>query len=198
LIRGTRAIRQLRKGAAVDKEMITKVIKIDIIKTTLIAIIILLLSSSLVLAHSDETFEQAEQLIASETPCEQLSSEQLEIIGDYYMEQVHLGEEHEIMDNMMGGEGSESLRQMHIQIARNYYCNERGGMTGIGMMDMMSNHATDKGGESKMMGYGMMYGYNPFSVVFGVIYFALACFVFSVIFWLTHEWIAKQKKGKRK
>jgi len=43
-----------------------------------------------------------------------------------------------------------------------------------------------------MDGYGMM-GYGGMGV-FGVVYFALAAFVFSLIFWLTHNWIVPKKK----
>ena len=44
-----------------------------------------------------------------------------------------------------------------------------------------------------MMGdYGMM-GSGTMGL-FGVVYFALAAFVFSVIFWLTHNWIVPKKK----
>ena len=37
---------------------------------------------------------------------------------------MHPGESHEIMDKMMDGEGSEALRQVHINMARRLYCNE--------------------------------------------------------------------------
>jgi hypothetical protein len=41
-------------------------------------------------------------------------------------------------------------------------------------------------GDYGMSGYGMG--------VFGIIYFALAAFIFSVIFWMTHNWIVPKKK----
>jgi len=57
---------------------------------------------------------------------------------------MHPGEAHEMMDQMMGGEGSESLKQAHINIARRIYCNENvGGMMGGNMMagrGMMGNY----------------------------------------------------------
>jgi len=43
-----------------------------------------------------------------------------------------------------------------------------------------------------MMGseYGMMGGWG----LFGLVYFVLAAFIFSVIFWLTYNWLIKGKK----
>jgi uncharacterized membrane protein len=43
-----------------------------------------------------------------------------------------------------------------------------------------------------MMGMGMM---GTFGMsLYKAIYFALAAFIFSVIFWLTHNWLASCKK----
>jgi len=47
-----------------------------------------------------------------------------------------------------------------------------------------------------MMGSGMMMG--NFGMMGGGLYsivcFALAVFIFSIIFWLTHNWLVKNKK----
>ena len=49
-----------------------------------------------------------------------------------------------------------------------------------------------------MMGYnngsGMMGGGWILGGFVGILYFALAAFIFSVIFWLTHNWLSKCKK----
>ena len=96
---------------------------------------LIILFSFLVAAQEEHDFSEAEQLIDSGISCSNLSDAQLESIGDYYMEQMHPGEAHEYMDKMMGGEGSESLKQVHINIARRVYGNENvGGMMGGGMM----------------------------------------------------------------
>src|SRR3989338_4066849 len=111
----------------------------------------------IVLAH-ERNFTEATELIDSGASCEQLTDEQLEAVGDYYMEQMHPGEAHEVMDERMGGEGSESLKQMHIAIAKRLYCNDISGMANYGMMDMMMG-----GGMMSMaMGSGMMgnFGYG--------------------------------------
>ncbi len=97
----------------------------------------LVLMVGLANAHEAD-FAEAKRLVGSGASCANLTQDQLEIVGDYYMEQMHPGAAHETMDAMMGGEGSESLRQMHIQIARASYCNESGSMnTGGGMMSGM-------------------------------------------------------------
>ncbi len=109
-------------------------------------LVMVLLSIGLISAHG-ENFSETKQVIDLGINCDKLTLEQLESIGDYYMEQMHSGEAHEIMDKMMGGEGSESLKQMHIAMAKRIYCNENTG----GMMsgNMMSNN-----------GLGMMGNYN--------------------------------------
>src|SRR3989338_7625517 len=103
-------------------------------KTMALAILFAVLISSQVFAQEHD-FTEAKQLIASGIGCSNVTDDQLEGMGDYYMEQMHPGEAHESMDQMMGGEGSASLRQVHISMARRLYCNENaGGLMGGGMM----------------------------------------------------------------
>ncbi len=113
---------------------------------------ILLLNIFLVAAYED--FNETKQLIDSGISCDNLTNEQLETIGDYYMEQMHPDEAHEYMDKMMGGEGSESLKQMHINMAKSFYCNEN-----VGMENMMNMMASGNGMmSSEMMNSNMMGG----------------------------------------
>ena len=97
----------------------------------------------------DSGVAEGKRLAESGISCDKLSYRQLEDIGDYYMERMHPGEAHELMEDMMGGEGSESLRQVHIGMARRLYCNENA-YPGYGMM-----------GSAGMMSGGMMGGYLP-------------------------------------
>ena len=60
-------------------------------------IICMILLSSIVSAHQ-HNLSETKQIIDSGISCDKLSDEQLEAIGDYYMEQMHPGELHEIMD----------------------------------------------------------------------------------------------------
>ncbi len=109
--------------------------------------------------------------------CDKVSESDLEQLGDAWMETIHPGKAHEMMDRMLGGEGSVSLRQAHIQMGRNYLgCNRlingwsmMGGgwgmlggsmMAGGGMMGnpgMMSNNSnwTNFYGRNLASGYGV-------------------------------------------
>ncbi len=139
---------------------------------------ILLLAAALVLAANGDhktAVDEGKKLVDSGINCDKLTDGQLEVIGEYYMEQMHPGEAHEMMDQMMGGEGSDSLKQMHIQMAKRLYCNEDvGGMMGgnmmgsggmMGMMPMMMNMmgggmvgSNNASAMMPMMGQGMMGG----------------------------------------
>src|SRR3989338_2163075 len=102
-------------------------------KKALFVISILLLSIGLVNAVSQEELDEAKGLIDSGVACNQLSNGQLEIIGEYYMEQMMPGEAHKRAHEMMGlTEGSEAEEQFHINLARRSYCDET--LTGFGMM----------------------------------------------------------------
>jgi len=155
-------------------------------KISLIVIFsMLLLSVSLVSAH-EHNFAETKQLIDSGISCDKLTDEQLESIGDYYMEQMHPGEAHEMMDQMMGGEDSDSLKQMHIQMAKRFYCNEDvGEMMGGGMMNMVGS-----GGMINMMGTNMMSGsmgtgsWWLWSVVGMLFWIALLVALILLIIWL--------------
>ena len=149
-----------------------------------IIIIVILFSLGFVIAHGEEDFAIAEQIIKDKILCSNLSEDQLEILGDYYMEQMHPGEVHEIMDEGMGGEGSENLRLIHISMGKAFYCGEHQAM-GSEMM-------------GKMMGRGMMSGfYGGFGGMwlFGWIFMTLII----VILVLFIAWLIKQiKKPKRR
>jgi len=155
-------------------------------------------------AHGEETFAEAEELIKQKIPCENLSDDQLEKIGDYYMEQMHPGEAHEAMDEMMGGEGSESLRQMHIRMAKSFYCGDSDSMSS-GMMGMMMGDFSinNKAGFGMMRGGNMMnFGTGMGAGWFGMyllwlVGIAIAAFVFGIVFWWTYRLVIGNDKKKK-
>ena len=185
-------------------------------------LVIMMLVASISIADDAETFAQAKQLIDSKVSCSDLTNDQLEIIGEYYMEQMHPGDAHEAMDQMMGGEGSESLKQMHIAMGLRFYCGKdtANGTAYAGMMNgygsgmmgrsgvanyngvsgcgMMGNNALQGRGGRNMMGYGMMggAGWLGFSLL-SILYVAIAAFVFGMIFWWTYKLVIKDKENAK-
>ncbi|MBS3132814.1 hypothetical protein J4470_01635 [Candidatus Woesearchaeota archaeon] len=167
----------------------------------------LLLMAAAAIAHSDGDFEKAEEIIAGKAPCSELTEQQLELIGEYYMEQMHPGEEHEAMDELMGGEGSETLRLMHMRMAQSFYCGDRTAMSS-GMMNMMmgrnggmmgASSIKGSGGMNNMMqgvmgswGYG--YGYGNFVNVLYVM--LLVGLIILVYLWAIKMWRGLSKKKR--
>lgn len=139
-------------------------------KISLFVIAMVLIGLPAVSAHSGSDhsdFSDIQQLIDNPVDCSQLTDDQLERIGDYFMEQMHSGEGHEKMDAMMGGEGSQRLRERHIMMGQSFYCNDSSfGMMGSGMMSF---------GQAGM-GYG--FGFLPLLVV---IVIALAAIIIVLL-----------------
>lgn len=102
----------------------------------------ILILINVVYANGDhEDFSEALEIIENKVPCEDLTDNEFELLGDYYMELMHPGEAHERMDEMMGGEGSESLRLMHINMGQRFYCGDTEfGMMGGGMMNYKTSN----------------------------------------------------------
>ena len=163
-------------------------------KIIFVLIAVLFFNLSLVFAHEHD-FNETKQLINSGISCDKLTDEQLEAMGDYYMEQMHPGEAHELMDKMMGGEGSDSLKQFHINMAKTIYCNEN--VSSYGMMSMMYGGYGSGMMSGTNYGYGMMgssnFGYWNF---LNILYLILLIGIIVLII----LWIIKLTKqtGKRK
>ncbi len=99
--------------------------------------------------------------------CSKVSEEEFEKVGEALMTAMHPDpKEHEFMDQMMGGEGSESLRAAHVRMGKGYLCDEkeafgrfRGGMGMMGTGDEWKGQDGSYGLMGGMMsGWGMMGG----------------------------------------
>jgi len=156
---------------------------------------------------AEDEFAEAKNLVDAKTPCSQLSESQTELIGDYYMEQMHPGTAHTAMEQMMGGEGSESLRLMHIAIAKRVYCNDYNssanyGMMGFGMMGnrnggMMNMAWSGMMGSGTMGGYSYGLGYLSFVNLLYIL--LLVGLVVLVYLWIVKTWRGlKSGKGNKK
>ena len=171
-----------------------------ILSLTILIISISLLNVSLVSAHEHD-FTETKQLIDSGISCDDLTDEQLEAVGDYYMEQMHPGEAHEMMDKMMGGEGSDSLKQVHIQMAKRLYCNEDiGGVMDGGMMNMMmgnwSNPSALNNNFTNPMSM-MNFGFAPFGWIFMILFWALVIVgIVALIKWIAGQNRTESEKDK--
>ena len=109
--------------------------------------------AALLLKYNAETIQ--------DLSCDELSSEDFERLGDGVMEDTHPGEAHERMDAMMGGEESESLEEMHIQMGKGYL---RCGSSYVG-----SGMSGDRGSMMGIGNYMMSWdGYGSFGNTFGL------------------------------
>jgi hypothetical protein len=71
----------------------------------------------------------------------------------------------------------------------------RNGSLWLAGIKLGSSNIRTQGGMMNMMeGYGMMSGAGMVGWgLYGLLWFAVASFIFAVIFWLTHNWITKKK-----
>ncbi|MBR9675962.1 hypothetical protein GOV05_03065 [Candidatus Woesearchaeota archaeon] len=138
-----------------------------------IIMLLFVVFSMFALAHTDLNISKAELIIEEKIAFNDLSEEDFEVLGEYYMEKVHPGEEHEIMDEMMGGEGSESLHEMHVMMGENFYSNYLESGTSNTGYNMMGSGTTGYG----MMGSGTLIGGS--SLFFG--YYGFMTLIYLVI-----------------
>jgi len=175
-------------------------------KIMFVMAVILLLNLSLANAHiTQQEINEVKSLIDSKANCKSLSDHQLEIMGEYYMEQMHPGESHELMHKMMGlKEGSEAEEQFHISMTKALYCGETnafgsGGMMGGGMMSMMmgmQNPMQTNLPQGMMGNFGYGFGYwNFLNVLYLILIIGLIILVYFGIIKLWRN--LYQKKDKK-
>lgn len=92
---------------------------------------------------------------AAEVDCSRVEEDNLEELGEAVMSLMHPDpEQHELMDRMMGGEGSDSLRTMHVMMGLRYLGCDSGTMphmTGAGGMMGMNHESTYNSGANGNM-----------------------------------------------
>lgn len=126
----------------------------------------------------------------AEVDCSQVTDDQFEKLGDTYMGiMLPNDSQHEAMDNMMGGEGSASLTQAHINMGRSYLGCWSNYNSGPIMMPMMG-----MGGFGMMNGYGFgnygsmmqgLWGFGTSNMIFMVIWSVLAVIgIVALIKWI--------------
>lgn len=127
-----------------------------------------------------------------------ISDDNWELLGDAVMEIQHPGQAHVVMDQMMGGEGSENLRQIHINMGKAYLGyggNYSSGMMGRGMMDSWNNNSSLRGGVFPMMGFSSMMGYGTNSGVYGVL--GAFTWVAVIVFLVAGAYFFIKQAGKK-
>ncbi|HEX7042048.1 MAG TPA: hypothetical protein VF189_02270, partial [Patescibacteria group bacterium] len=118
-------------------------------------------SSSSVVSQTEQDNQQKFQLLVNDIlksqgvtsvdklDCSKIPSDQLEKLGDSWMDVMIPNENaHENMDNMMGGEGSKTLSNMHIGMAKRYLGCKNANYGWMGTQNL------ENGGEFNMMGWG--------------------------------------------
>jgi len=121
--------------------------------------LLFMMTSWFVFAITPAETAEAENLINSSQNCNSLSGDQLEIIGEYYMEMMHPGDAHDFMHKMMGlEEGTAEERQFHINLAKAAYC-------GSGSYNGMMGNRVRSNMMRNMMGYGNASGYGYYGMM---------------------------------
>ena len=144
--------------------------------------IVLLLNLSLVNASTQQELNEAKNLIDLKVDCKNLSDSQLEIIGEYYMEQMHSGESHELTHKMMGlTEGSEAEEQFHINMAKTLYCGGSMNMMGSEGMKGSMNMMNKQNSQMNMMQGTMMENWNFVNVLYIILLIGLIILVYLCV-----------------
>jgi hypothetical protein len=164
-------------------------------------------------AHDDaDEILEGQTIVEAGTSCGQLTDGQLEAVGEYLMEQMHPGETHDVMHQMMGiEENTEAHETFHFNLARAMYCGE----STTSMMPMMRAANTMMQGPvgqryggmmggiaqtGQRTGYGMMGGYRavPGYIALNTLLLGILCIVAIIaIVWLIIRLVTSDGKRRK-
>lgn len=123
--------------------------------------------SSTISAALQDIYSSQSISAQSQVICAQVTDTQFEKLGDAVMGYGITEQQHAVMENMMGGEGSATLKQAHINLGRSYlgcWSNYRSGPVTMPMMGYFygSSTPTTYGQNNSYSGpWGMMgYAFN--------------------------------------
>lgn len=175
----------------------------------IILITFFIFSPSFILADGDHSISVDEVSIKikqsqnvdekSEIDCQKVTDEQFEELGEAVMSSRHPNEkEHQLMDAMMGGEGSKSLKAMHMIMGQNYLSCGQGIM---GMMEMMSGNQSNSFNKQNLFNNNMM---GSMMTNFGI--WGWFGWIFMILFWVLIiigvivllKWLINQGQGGTK
>lgn len=174
-------------------------------KILITALILLLFPFGQAQAHGDNKISIDEALEGvfksqgvaeiKQIDCQKVTDEQFEQMGETFMDAMHPdAKQHELMDQMMGGESSQTLKTAHVVMGRRYFgCSDsRWGNNGVGMMGWGGQW----GNKSMMGGYSPIAGW--FGLGFGWVLMILFLILVVVAIIALIRWLVNQSRAVKK
>jgi len=161
-----------------------------------VILVLFVLLAGFVSSVSDEEMAEAKALVDAKVACSELDDSQLEMIGEYYMENLHPGETHKFMDRMMGvEEGTERHEQFHVALAKRMYCGDNVGFGGMGSMMGLNNFGDFSGGMTQMMSYSPIGCGFGASGVWSLMQLLVWIGIFVLVGWLAYRYLLDGTHG---
>lgn len=125
--------------------------------------------------------------------CQKVTDEQFEQLGEVFMDVMHPdAKQHELMDQMMGGEDSQALKKAHIAMGQRYLdCSDSRWWRGAGMMGLSGQW----GNSSMMGGFSPMTGWLGFGLGWVLMVLFLVLIVMAIIALI--RWLLNQGVNKK-
>lgn len=186
----------MKKGGKKKEKSIRELLKVFKLSSILIILALGVSVAGAVERHSLSIEEALKPILESQSvsdiskiDCQKIADENLEMLGDAVMgKMLGSSKQHEIMDKMMGGEGSASLKAGHKNMGLGYLgCGNWSNFNNLRNYNpMMGNF-----GFNNMMGWG--WGWSFFGWVTMILFWALLVVVIAALV----KWLLADK-NKRK